>query len=402
MPLIRKGEIVPDSFIWLSDDSPIPDETAIIVTAARFLVDPSVLAARRAPTGVAWPNNRRVAELAPYLDRLALVALTFPSFRDGRAYSQARQLREQHGFAGELRATGEVLRDQFLFLLRAGFDSLEVRKEADAAAFAETVARYSVFYQATGDGRGRAAVVRLSRSADRMPSHANENVIGARELSALNASLDRAAPERILEEAICIIRRERLAIVSSFGIELAVLLHLVAGADRSLPVIFLDTGWLFGETLAYRDTLIAHLGLTGVRTIRPDPLGVAFADPGSELWSQEPDACCHLRKVAPLTEELRSFDAWITGRKRYQGGERTGLAIVEREGPRLKFNPFARTTQKEIAARFRAANLPRHPLGAAGYLSIGCLPCSTRTRQGEGVRDGRWRGTSRTECGIHA
>ena len=143
------------------DDAPVPEMTPVLVPAARFLADTADFARRAAPTGVIWPNNRKVSELAPHLDQLALVALVFPSFRDGRAYSQARQLRERYGFRGELRATGDVLRDQFLFLLRAGFDSFEVKKDADAAAFAEAVSRYSVFYQPAGDGRPAALRQRL-------------------------------------------------------------------------------------------------------------------------------------------------------------------------------------------------------------------------------------------------
>ena len=135
--------------------------------AARFLADAAELARRAAPTGVLWPNDRKVAELAPWLDRLALIALAFPNFRDGRAYSQARQLRERYGFRGELRATGDVLRDQFLFLIRAGFDSLEVKKDADAAAFAEAVGRYSVFYQPSADGRASTARQRLLSRPER-------------------------------------------------------------------------------------------------------------------------------------------------------------------------------------------------------------------------------------------
>ena len=123
----------------IADDAPVPDGVAVIVTGARFLADAEALAQRTAAVGVVWPNNRPIAELAPYLGRIALVALVFPGFRDGRAYSQARILRERYGFGGELRATGQVLRDQFLFLLRAGFDSFEVSKEADAAAFAESI-----------------------------------------------------------------------------------------------------------------------------------------------------------------------------------------------------------------------------------------------------------------------
>jgi len=153
MPLVRGGKITGDAFVHLADDAEIPGDGAILVSAARFLGDAQSLARRAAPTGVVWPNNRDLDDLVPWLDRLAVVALVFPSFRDGRAYSQARLLRERHGYRGELRATGQVLRDQFLFMLRAGFDAFEVKKQSDAEAFAGTVNRYSVFYQPTGDGR---------------------------------------------------------------------------------------------------------------------------------------------------------------------------------------------------------------------------------------------------------
>jgi len=153
MPLVKDGKIASDAFIHVADDADIPSDGAILVSAARFLADPQTLAGRNSPTGVIWPNNRDLDDLGPYLDRLAAVALVFPTFRDGRAYSQARLLRERYKYHGELRATGQVLRDQFVFMLRAGFDAFEVRKDADAEAFAATARRYTVFYQPTGDGR---------------------------------------------------------------------------------------------------------------------------------------------------------------------------------------------------------------------------------------------------------
>jgi uncharacterized protein (DUF934 family) len=169
MPLIKNGRVVEDRFVRILDDAPIPDGVAVIVPAARFLADAEDILRRDAPTGVEWPNNRAVAELEPYVDRLAAIVLAFPNFKDGRGYSQARQLRERYRFAGELRAAGQILRDQFLFLVRAGFDALEVKKPADAEAFAATLARYSVFYQPTGDARGAAPQRRLSRFATPSP-----------------------------------------------------------------------------------------------------------------------------------------------------------------------------------------------------------------------------------------
>jgi uncharacterized protein (DUF934 family) len=153
MPLVKGGRISSDAFVHIADDAEIPADGAVLISAARFLADAEALSRRAGKTGVIWPNHRDVDELVPWLDRLAAIALVFPSFRDGRAYSQARLLRERHLYRGELRATGQVLRDQFVFMLRAGFDAFEVKKPADAEAFANTAKRYSVFYQPTGDGR---------------------------------------------------------------------------------------------------------------------------------------------------------------------------------------------------------------------------------------------------------
>jgi uncharacterized protein (DUF934 family) len=164
MRLVKGGQVVEDRFVRVLDDAPVPGGVPALLPAARFLADSTELSLRAAPIGVLWPNNRNVSELAPYLDRLALVALPFPTFRDGRAYSQARQLRERYGFRGELRATGDILQDEFLFLVRAGFDALEVKKESDVQAFAEALKRYSVFYQPAADGHASAFRQRLERA----------------------------------------------------------------------------------------------------------------------------------------------------------------------------------------------------------------------------------------------
>ena len=162
MPLVKNGHIATDIFFHAADGAELPGDGPVVVSAARFLEDPEALL-KRGKVGVIWPNNRDIDDLVPYLDRLALVALVFPSFRDGRAYTQARLLRERHGYEGELRATGQVLRHQFVFMLRAGFDALEARKQSDAEAFAVTAKRYSVFYQPTGDGRLTALHRRLQQ-----------------------------------------------------------------------------------------------------------------------------------------------------------------------------------------------------------------------------------------------
>ena len=210
-----------------------------------------------------------------------------------------------------------------------------------------------------------------------------------------------ASPAEVIAAALKAVGRERLAAVSSFGTESAALLKVMADVDPAIPVIFLDTGWLFEETLAYRDTLIATLGLRDVRSVKPLEETLSRDDPDSDLWFKDPDACCRIRKVEPLARALKPFQGWINGRKRFQGGARADIPVVEDDGGRLKFNPFANVSREEIEAIYQLAKLPPHPLVASGYLSVGCMPCSSRTAVDEDARAGRWRGRAKTECGIH-
>ena len=194
----------------------------------------------------------------------------------------------------------------------------------------------------------------------------------------------------------------RLAVVSSFGAEAAVLLHMVAEIDPDLPVIFLETHRHFFQTNQYRRELTAHLGLTDVRRVEPDPVAAAAADPDGDLWRRDPDACCALRKVRPLAAALGPFDAWVTGRKRFQGASRAALPQVETDGERVKVNPLADWDKTAIDAYFAAHDLPRHPLVAMGFPSIGCHPCTAAIAGGADQRGGRWAGRDKTECGIHS
>ena len=193
---------------------------------------------------------------------------------------------------------------------------------------------------------------------------------------------------------------DRIAVVSSFGTESAVLLHQVAAVSTAVPVIFVNTQKMFGETLAYRDALAEQLGFTDLRVYRPDPHVLAAKDATSLRWSYDPDGCCEIRKVAPLRRALAPFDAWISGRKGFQGG-RAGLPRFELDEGRLKVNPLADWDKAALDAYFAAAKLPRHPLEAQGYPSIGCVPCTSQVQPGEDPRAGRWRGWDKTECGIH-
>lgn len=217
----------------------------------------------------------------------------------------------------------------------------------------------------------------------------------------LDRALRSASPAEVIATALQTVGREHLALVSSFGTESAALLKVMAEVDPAIPVVFLDTGWLFEETLAYRDTLIAALGLRDVRSVKPQEETLNREDPERELWFSDPDACCRIRKVEPLARALEPFSAWINGRKRFQGGLRAAIPVVEPDGARLKFNPFANVSREEIDAIYARANLPPHPLLKSGYLSVGCMPCTSRTSPDEDVRAGRWRGRAKTECGIH-
>lgn len=217
----------------------------------------------------------------------------------------------------------------------------------------------------------------------------------------LDRALRDASPVEVITAALNAVGREHLAVVSSFGIESAALLKVMADVDPAIPVVFLDTGWLFEETLAYRDTLIATLGLRDVRSIKPLEETLAREDGNRELWFTDPDACCRIRKVEPLARALAPFRAWINGRKRFQGGLRADIPVVEDDSARLKFNPFANVSREAIEAIYTGAKLPPHPLAASGYLSVGCMPCSSRTSPDEDARAGRWRGRAKTECGIH-
>ena len=217
----------------------------------------------------------------------------------------------------------------------------------------------------------------------------------------LDRALRDASPAEVIAAALQAVGRERLAVVSSFGTESAALIKVMAEVDPAIPVVFLDTGWLFEETLAYRDTLIAALGLRDVRSIKPLEETLSREDPNRELWFTDPDACCRIRKVEPLARALAPFSAWINGRKRFQGGVRADIPVVEQDGIRLKFNPFANVSREQIEAIYTLAKLPPHPLAASGFLSVGCMPCTSRTSPDEDARAGRWRGRAKTECGIH-
>lgn len=193
----------------------------------------------------------------------------------------------------------------------------------------------------------------------------------------------------------------RIAAVSSFGADSAVLLHMIAEIDRDLPIVFLDTGKHFEETLQYRDALVADFGLSNVQVVAPEEAALERVDPRGVLHQTDTDACCQVRKVEPMARAVLPFDAWFTGRKRFQASTRHAMPVFESVGPRIRINPLARWTTSDQADYMRKHALRANPLVAYGYLSIGCFPCTQPVQEGDDARSGRWAGHAKVECGIH-
>jgi phosphoadenosine phosphosulfate reductase len=216
-----------------------------------------------------------------------------------------------------------------------------------------------------------------------------------------NAQYEAWPAEKVISHAQNELFPGKLAFVSSFGAESAVLLHLMASVDPSIPVLFLDTNKLFGETLRYRNRLQHLLGLEDVRVIGPRKSALEKVDPQGTLSMRDPDGCCLVRKTEPLDRALKGFDCWASGRKRHQTDFRGEMKILEYDGAKYKLNPLANWTRQDISDYFISHNLPEHPLMKQGYLSIGCMPCTTKVVDENDSRSGRWAGQSKTECGIH-
>lgn len=226
---------------------------------------------------------------------------------------------------------------------------------------------------------------------------------GHRKAQELNRAYGHLPASDLIRLAITELFPNRLAVVSSFGTEAALILHFVAEIDKSVPILFMDTLKHFMETLTYRDILIDRFGFQDARAIKPNSADLVKYDLKEDLWSSDPTQCCHIRKVLPLERGLQGFSAWVTGRKRFQTAERATLATFEFANGRIKLNPLANWTPEDVKDAFKKFKLPQHPLFDEGYASIGCSPitCTRRVETGEDQRAGRWAGQEKTECGIH-
>jgi phosphoadenosine phosphosulfate reductase len=233
------------------------------------------------------------------------------------------------------------------------------------------------------------------------PRQPDADARAADEAAELDARFGGLTPRAVIEQAARRSFHGGVAAVSSFGADSAVLLHMIAEVDPALPVIFLDTGKHFGETLEYRDALAADLGLTDIRVVTPDQAALDRTDPSGKLHQSDTDACCEIRKVEPMARGVAPFRAWFTGRKRFQAATRAALPVFEAVGPRIRINPLAKWGTSDLADYMRAHALRENPLVAYGYLSIGCFPCTSIVKPGEDARSGRWAGQTKIECGIH-
>jgi phosphoadenosine phosphosulfate reductase len=245
-------------------------------------------------------------------------------------------------------------------------------------------------------------MVEIINTAVRSPAGDHQDRMArARAISKLNDRYEALSALEIIEDVAFSEDFGRLAVVSSFGAESAVLLHLTARVRPDMPVLMIDTGKLFGETLHYRTQLQHLLGLEDIRVVAPRRAELEEHDPLGTMSATDPDQCCAIRKTSVLKRALSNFDSWLNGRKRYQSDTRSLMSIVEADGPRLKVNPLANWTMEDIRNYMIEHELPHHPLIEKGYGSIGCRPCTSKVREGADPRSGRWQGLDKTECGIH-
>jgi phosphoadenosine phosphosulfate reductase len=233
------------------------------------------------------------------------------------------------------------------------------------------------------------------------PRQPDADARAAEEAAELDARFGGLAPREVIEQSVRRSFDGAIAAVSSFGADSAVLLHMIAEVHAALPIVFLDTGKHFGETLDYRDALAADFGLTDIRIVTPDQAALDRLDPDGNLHQSDTDGCCEIRKVEPMARGVAPFRAWFTGRKRFQASTRAALPVFEAVGPRIRINPLAKWGTSDLADYMRAHALRENPLVAYGYLSIGCFPCTSIVKPGEDARSGRWAGQAKTECGIH-
>ncbi len=357
----------------------------------------AILAERANGVTLHVPGETEFRLVETYASRVERILVTFKAFRDGRGLTLATRLRER-GFKGRLEAEGDVLPDQAIHLSRCGFDAVRLGERDVREEWERALNAFSAVYQPATDGQPTVWALRArARAAE--PSSGPTGSTLEDKARALNAELRDADAATILKRTLESFPG-RVAMLSSFGAEAAVPLHLLAQTAPDMPVLFLDTDRHFGQTLPYRDQLASQLGLTDIRSLKPE--NTAAADPKGDLWRTDADLCCTIRKVKPLAAVKPQFDVLITGRKHFHGAGRLRLPLFEVLDGQIRLNLLANWSPDEVDAYFAQHALPRHPLVQAGYRSIGCWPCTQPSADADDdVRGGRWAGSEKVECGIH-
>lgn len=326
--------------------------------------------------------------LSEHLSDIEMIVINFTSFTDGRGFSIARRLRFVNGFKGEILAKGYLIADQYALVIQCGFNG--VLTDADH------LERQPIehWHTALNNAPQPYHQDRIEQPAANDDSQV---IVSDKIVNRLNRKYAEKSTQELISDVLHSAQFGRSALVSSFGTESAVLLHMVAQADPDTPVLFIDTGMLFQETLEYKDQLVETLGLTNVITLTPD---IAEKEKGL-ADATNIASCCHIRKVAPLEKALINYDSWLSGRKSHQNEHRSNLPLFEASGHQIKINPLAGWRKTDLEEYMNTHQLPKHPLEEKGYASVGCAPCTTPVNAGESSRSGRWRGQDKTECGIH-
>ena len=389
MKLIKNGAVVdPDWFYW-DPATDIDQSIKQIVPAELFLENPQLSA------GIAINVDTNLEDVTPHLEQISLIVIEFAAYADGRGFSLAHRLRHSFGYTGKIWGSGSLISDQYALALQCGIDAVLVEEKLlerqPIEYWQEALASAPTPYRFQDD---------MVRSHSASSSDSNR-VVGDETIDNLNARFNDLSTEDLLAFVLSDASMGKSAVVSSFGAESVVLLHLIANISPQVPVLFLDTGKLFPETIEYQQQLVERLGLTNVEILRPVTAVIERRDPHGTLWQEDSAACCDLRKVDPLQGALAGYDSWISGRKSYQNELRSRLQLFERSGRHIKINPLANWSHDQLVDYMQRHDLPPHPLVSKGYASIGCAPCTTLVCQGETTRAGRWRGQNKTECGIH-
>jgi len=367
-----------------------PDGIETIIPLDDFLANPDLGRA------IEISSDANIEVLAPYVSKLDLIVIGFESFADGRGFSTAHRLRQSLGYSEKIWASGNLIPDQYAMAIQCGIDAILLDEEhlqrQPVEQWRDALVNAPLPYKYEDNISG------CDLSDQELKSN---RIVHDGTIDFLNARYTGIATEQLLQQVLNDQGLGKTAMVTSFGTESAVLLHMLAKFSADTPVLFIDTGKLFPETLEYQKQLVEYLKLTNVRILRPEQTAVTNTDPEGSLWKIDISSCCGLRKVAPLQSALAGFDNWISGRKSYHGEHRSALQIFERSGNQIKINPLASWSHAELADYIRQHDLPMHPLVKQGYSSVGCAPCTSPVCPGEDVRSGRWSGQSKTECGIH-